>query len=138
DRGRRARLVEEARDEVLPVRHLANEQLDRSLPADQHVLAEVDGAHPAFTQLADEAVLADNVTHHADDDSDGCRSDLRTRRRAAVRCQWVADRQRHPDAAQCGSAVSCDIETSSRECTPRRLRWTIVERSARLAVRLIA
>src|SRR4051794_10964653 len=64
DRGRGARLVEEARHQILSVGHVAEQHLDRRMPTDQDMLADIHCPHAAFSDLADETVLADDIPHH--------------------------------------------------------------------------
>ena len=56
----RARLVEEARDR-LGARDVGVQDLERHLAAEPHVLAFVDRADAAFTELANEPVVAEHV-----------------------------------------------------------------------------
>ncbi len=57
DRRRGACLVEEPLDEILPLRDLRQQHLDRGALADQLVDADVDRAHPAATELALDAPM---------------------------------------------------------------------------------
>ena len=55
------RLLEEALDDFLVAGELAVDDLERDLLADQRVLGEIDGAHPAGPDLVQDAVAADRL-----------------------------------------------------------------------------
>ena len=57
----RARLVEEAIDDLLVVGVLRVQELDGDLRPDRRVLGHVDGAHPALPEELDDPVRADRV-----------------------------------------------------------------------------
>ena len=61
----RARLVEEAGDDVRVARQHRVQQLDRDLAAEDGVLGEVDDAHSALAQKARDAVVPDRVVNQA-------------------------------------------------------------------------
>ncbi len=54
-----ARLLDESANEVGDVRALRGQDLDRDALADDRMVTGVDGAHPAFGELAIDDVLAD-------------------------------------------------------------------------------
>ena len=55
----RARLVLEALDEILAVRVIGREHLDRDRPAERALDAEIDGRHAAEPEPADDAITLD-------------------------------------------------------------------------------
>jgi len=57
----RARLLEEPLDDFLVRRQLAMDDLERDLLADQRMLGEVDGTHPAGADLGQDPVVADRL-----------------------------------------------------------------------------
>ena len=59
DQVDRARLVEEAIDDLLVVRELRVQELDRDAAADDRVLGEIDRAHAAAPEQLDHPVAAD-------------------------------------------------------------------------------
>ena len=69
DRGGRARLVEEPRHDVLLLRQLGEQDLDRRRPAEQRMLAGVDRTHTAPADHAGHAVLPDHRAAHREPDS---------------------------------------------------------------------
>jgi hypothetical protein len=64
DRGRGPRLVEEPHDDVRSVRQTRVQDLDRGRSPEQAVLAEVDRPHPALAELADDAMVAEDLAEH--------------------------------------------------------------------------
>ena len=64
DRGRRARLVEEALRELGVVGQARAQDLDRGAPPDPRVLGEVDDAHAAFTDELGDPVVAEGLADH--------------------------------------------------------------------------
>jgi hypothetical protein len=59
DRGRRARFVEEPHHDVLLLRQLRQENLDRRRPTEQRMLCRVHGPHATSANPASHAILPD-------------------------------------------------------------------------------
>src|SRR5207237_8684818 len=66
----RPRLVEEAVDDLVVVRELGMQELDRYPRADARVDAHVDGSHPALAEQPLHAVAADAATEQIVDGGD--------------------------------------------------------------------
>ena len=64
DQRRRARLVEEPRDDLLVRGELGQQDLDRRLARDVLVLAQVDRAHAPLTELGNDPVAPDGLPNH--------------------------------------------------------------------------
>jgi hypothetical protein len=64
DRGGGARFIEEARDHLGILRERREENLHRRAATEQRVLGEVDRAHAALPEGADDAVATDDVPQH--------------------------------------------------------------------------
>ena len=64
DQRRRARLVEEPRDDLLVRGELRQQYLDRRLAGDVLVLAQVDRAHAPLTELGNDPVAPDGLPNH--------------------------------------------------------------------------
>jgi hypothetical protein len=65
DRGRGARLVEEALHDRRVRRHLRQQHLQRSQPPERNVLGAIHHPHAAAPELGDDAVAPDDRSDHA-------------------------------------------------------------------------
>ena len=134
----RARLVEEAGDDVGIARQHGVQQLDRHLAAEDRVLGEIDDAHSALAQKARDPVVPDRVVNQRGSGGHDRGSPQPRRggaenlkilrpREAILRPDGKAKCQMFPAAEHPSSPPASELEfrnDSSRRC---RSRWEKTE-----------